>query len=384
MENKILSVSLSKTHYDFNYNGIQTAYGREMIYWGCDNLFPYHLQELMQSSIHYAILKTKVDMIVGEGFIYESESNILNKFITKDILQKLAWDLVLYGGYALKINYSVDRTIISNVSHIDFSHCRVNADITKVWYKDFLNSTSGKPEILPVWGEAEPELYPVQVLYYTVYTPGSIVYPRADYFGCLNYIQIDQALGEFHLNNVENGFFPSAIISMNNQAVRQDQVEEFNDSLNKFATGGKNAGKVFTIVLNGEKTVQVDSFEASHNVDLFNSLNEITQQKIISGHRLPSPVLAGISGSGGLGGNANEISVSNEMFGNTVIIPFQNQILFSVKKIMKFNKDETDSLTIGTSRPIQYILSESALMQILTEDELRALIGYEPKNNQLV
>ena len=64
-------------------------------------------------------------------------------------------------------------------------------------------------------------------------------------------------------------------------------------------------------------TTEFEKFEASTTVDLFNALNTIATQKIVSSHRLSSPVLVGQAGSGTLSGNAGEISVAAELFYNT-------------------------------------------------------------------
>jgi len=71
----------------------------------------------------------------------------------------------------------------------------------------------------------------------------------------------------------------------------------------------------------------VTSYTASNNADLYNNVDEIIFQKIISAHRLTSPTLAGLSGSGNLSGNANEIINSYVLYNHTVIHQLRRKIL---------------------------------------------------------
>ena len=91
-------------------------------------------------------------------------------------------------------------------------------------------------------------------------------------------------------------------------------------------TNGANS----IVVLYGESQdikPEVTPFTASGNADLYNNVNEVIFQKIISAHRLSSPTLAGISGSGNLSGNASEIINSFILYNYTVIHKLRRKIL---------------------------------------------------------
>jgi hypothetical protein len=91
--------------------------------------------------------------------------------------------------------------------------------------------------------------------------------------------------------------------------------------------------------------------------------------------------LVGYAGSGTLSGNAGEISVAAELFYNTVIIPaYQDPILNALKDILKANGYST-KLSIKQSKPVQFTLSETVLMQTLTINEIREILGYENIEN---
>ena len=108
----------------------------------------------------------------------------------------------------------------------------------------------------------------------------------------------------------------------------QDQKEQFQRDIESSYTGSNGANSI--VVLWGEsdevKPV-VTSYTASGNADLYNNVDEIIFQKIISAHRLTSPTLAGISGSGNLAGNANEIINSYVLYNQTVIRKMRRKVL---------------------------------------------------------
>lgn len=120
---------------------------------------------------------------------------------------------------------------------------------------------------------------------------------------------------------------PSTIITMPSNPP-QDQKEQFQRDIESSYTGSNGANSI--VVLWGEseeiKPV-VTSYTASGNADLYNNVDEIIFQKIISAHRLTSPTLAGLSGSGNLSGNASEIINSYVLYNQTVIHKLRRKIL---------------------------------------------------------
>ena len=52
-----------------------------------------------------------------------------------------------------------------------------------------------------------------------------------------------------------------------------------------------------------------------------------SQQKVLVGHRITSPMLFGVKDQTGLGNNADEIKTAFTLFDNSVIRPKQNQVI---------------------------------------------------------
>ena len=134
-------------------------------------------------------------------------------------------------------------------------------------------------------------------------------------------------LGKFYRNAINNGFTASVIITIPSNP-EDEAKKQFDADMKKAFTGSNGANSI--VVLYGESQdikPEVVPFSASNNADLYNNVDEIIFQKIISAHRLTSPTLAGLSGSGNLSGNANEIINAFVLYNSTVIHKLRRKIL---------------------------------------------------------
>jgi hypothetical protein len=144
---------------------------------------------------------------------------------------------------------------------------------------------------------------------------------------------------------------------------------------NKFS-GANNAGRfVLTFSTGKENAPSIQSLTPSDLDKQFDMLNKQIQEEIFVAHNVTSPMLFGIRTEGQLGGR-KELSEAYELFKNTYIM---NRVLIverMINYLTSFNGYEC--LYLQPFDPITEQLSEQALMQILTQDELREKAGYEP------
>src|SRR6056300_545520 len=102
---------------------------KQFIRYGEDNQFPDYLIGLYNhSSTHAACVNAVVEGVRGEGLITEDEeilarANRMGESWT-EIYNKIALDYKLFGGFALEVIWSRDKTTIAEVYHIDFSYIR--------------------------------------------------------------------------------------------------------------------------------------------------------------------------------------------------------------------------------------------------------------------
>ena len=294
--------------------------------YGNDNLYPQYLINLYYNSpIHNALTNSIAFMIEGQG----------TGTILDSALQGIAFDLKLQGAFVAEVIWSMDFTRVVKINHLPFENCRLAYDkeeeeITGVWYsKDWRNSRSkkGKPEFIPAFNPSQAQEQPRQVIYAHGMMAGSSYYPKPDYFGALNYIELSHQMGMYHVNNILNGLFPSFIINFLNGIPQKEEREAIRREWEERLSGASNAGK-FLMTFNEDpaRTPDIQAFPLSDADKQYQFLSEETAKQIMVGHRVVSPLIHGIRESNGFGSNKDEMLVGMEIFNNQVVKPYQRII----------------------------------------------------------
>jgi hypothetical protein len=294
--------------------------------YGNNNLFPQHLINLYYNSpIHNALTNSIAYMIEGQG----------TGTILDNALQGIAFDLKLQGAFVAEVIWSMDFTRVVKINHLPFENCRLAYDkdedeITGIWYsKDWANSRSkkGKPEFIPAFNPSQAQEQPRQVIYAHGMMAGSSYYPKPDYFGALNYVELSYQMGMYHVNNILNGLFPSFIINFLNGIPQKEEREAIRREWEERLSGASNAGK-FLMTFNEDPTraPQIQDFPLSDADKQYQFLSEETAKQIMVGHRVVSPLIHGIRDTTGFGSNKDEMLVGMEIFNNQVIKPYQRII----------------------------------------------------------
>lgn len=294
--------------------------------YGNDNLYPQYLINLYYNSpIHNALTNSIAFMIEGQG----------TGTILDSALQGISFDLKLQGAFVAEVIWSMDFTRVVKINHLPFENCRLAYDkeeeeITGIWYsKDWRNSRSkkGKPEFIPAFNPSQAQEQPRQVIYAHGMMAGSSYYPKPDYFGALNYIELSHQMGMYHVNNILNGLFPSFIINFLNGIPQKEEREAIRREWEERLSGASNAGK-FLMTFNEDpaRTPDIQAFPLSDADKQYQFLSEETAKQIMVGHRVVSPLIHGIRESNGFGSNKDEMLVGLEIFNNQVIKPYQRII----------------------------------------------------------
>ena len=294
--------------------------------YGSDNLYSQYLINLYYNSpIHNALTNSIAFMIEGQG----------TGTILDNALQGISFDLKLQGAFVAEVIWSMDFTRVVKINHLPFENCRLAYDkeeeeITGIWYsRDWKNSRSkkGKPEFIPAFNPSMAQEQPRQVIYAHGMMAGSSYYPKPDYFGALNYIELSHQMGMYHVNNILNGLFPSFIINFLNGIPQKEEREAIRREWEERLSGASNAGK-FLMTFNEDPTrvPDIKDFPLSDADKQYQFLSEETAKQIMVGHRVVSPLIHGIRDTTGFGSNKDEMLVGLEIFNNQVIKPYQRII----------------------------------------------------------
>jgi len=372
---------------------VETTYNDWVLY-GKNNQYPQYLLELVKNSpMHGQICSSKTADVCGNGLEYKGETNAkADAFIEvcnvageslNDVYKKCAFDLVVYNGFAFQVNLSKDKKSIAEVYHIDFSRIRsgkMNDDeVVEQYYvsRNWKNWRSSKnmPAPIDVYNPNAKE--PEQMIYDKDYFGDVDYYPVPTYCASTNYIEVDTKIGPFHNNNIDNGMSPSYSVVMHNGDPSPEEKDQILRDMREQYAGSKNAGKLIVIFAPSKEQAPVITPLQSNDSDKqFLQLQETTANSILIGHKITSPILVGITKTGGLGNNAQELQAAWELYNSRVIGPLKQRLLKQFNKIMKRNG--LPELFVVTTAPITFTYSEATLMQLLTKDEMRANIGLEP------
>jgi len=399
MEN-ILSIDLSTSTAPV----VTELRGKDWVTYGTEdwaNLYPQFLIDLYyNSSTQAAIINATAEMIAGEGLVIEDEEerNLdaivkLKKFFHSansnetldEVIKKLAFDFKLQGAFALNIVWSQDRTQIAEIYHIGVDKIRAEKpnELGKVegYYvcADWSNTRVNKPYRVPAFNTND-RTSANQILYTGLYSPNMNAYYTPDYVAANNWALVDQRVAEFHLNNISSGFSGSFLISFANGVPTQEERFQIEQSLAEKFTGADNAGKfILTFSDDKTRTPEITAISPSDLDKQYLALQELLVQNILTGHRVTSPMLMGIKNDTGLGSNADELNSAANFYLNTVIKPFQNHLIKTLRKIFTVNNMDMP-VRFEQLKPITTRFTNQDLAGVMTEDEIREELGLPPLN----
>lgn len=401
---KIISVDLSTSTAPI----VQEVRGKDYIEYGdangeWRNLYPQFLIDLYySSSITAAIVNATSEMIAGEDVVITDEEdrdvegrvklqNFMNNANSNEtlheVLKKVAFDFKLQGAFALNIIWSKDRTQIAAIHHIPVEKIRCERPDefgkTRAFYVsgDWANTRTNKPYRVPAFN-VNDRTSPNQILYTGLYSPNMNSYYTADYISCNNWSLIDSKVSEFHLNNISNGFTGSFMISFANGIPTAEERNQIERSLESKFTSEKNAGK-FVLTFSDDKTrvPEITSISPSDLDKQYIALQELLTSNILAGHRVTSKTLMGLDSTNGFSSNADELLNASNFYQNSVISPFQGQILKVLHKIFQVNNMDMPVQFVQL-KPITIQFDSKTVREVMTTSEIRESLGLVPLDNE--
>lgn len=317
------------------------------------NDFPNELMRLFtHSSIHNTCINAVVEAISGEG-LTSDHPEILDHANNEgetwqQILTKVALDYKLFGAFALEVIWSMDRTRIAEVYHMDYTYLRAKEKTLRgkipgyyIWdewgekyswnIQTYLNDIPYLPVFNPFTKDAEPK----QIFVHSPYRPGQKYYALPDYIGAYKVIELDAEVDNFHINNIRNGLAPSLAITTFTNA-NEDEREAIEHMLRLQYQGTNNAGTLVYMDVDSPENAPIITPIPQNGADeYYTQINDLVTQKILTAHRITSPMMLGIKTEGQLGGRDETID-AYLLFTNTVIKPFQQDILDAFHKILEY------------------------------------------------
>ena len=367
------------------------ARGKDWILFGDEgeykNRYPEYLLDLYRRSAkNHAIINSKKDYVVGQGWAVNAEGldtlglARLQEFINhpnqyeslNDILEKVALDYELYNGFALEIVYNQLNDKIAAVYHADFARYRSNEDGSCYYYSEDWSKHNPVVEKIEAFNWKEPS--GKQLLYVKGYSPDCKYYPLPTYLGSTSYIELDTEIAQFHLSAVRNNFVGGTILSFHNGEPTLEEQEQIENQIVSKFSGTDNAN---SIVLNfadsKERGVEIQQLNGNDFDKRFDILNKTVQREIYAGHQVTDPALFGIK-EDGIFTSRNQLVDSFELFQNTYINNRQ-QFIERVFNELASLQGLSNRLYIQDTEPISVQFSEATVTSVMTQEEIREKVG---------
>ena len=375
MEKQFKFQTLNKVESDRQFPTEKSMKG--FVQYGIYNDFPEYLIYLFNNSaINNTAIHATVDAIVGEGLVCD-QTNLLDEANSEgeswnNIFKKISLDYKLYGGFALEVIWSKDRSRIAEIYHIDFSWLRAKEKnergkipgyyISDEWAEKYrfggaaglynsAASTGMLPDLpfLPVFNAKKKDTEPKQLFVYNPYRPGQRYYPLPDYVGALRVIDLDSEVDNFHISNIKNGLAPSLAITTFTNA-DPDQRNEIESMLRLQYQGSGNAGQLMYMDVDSpENAPVITPINGNGSDDYYIAINDMVREKILTAHRITSPEIFGIMTPGKLGGK-DEVTDAYLLFLNTVIRPYQQILLSEIENFLHLMYPSAGEFSVGVQQ----------------------------------
>ena len=344
---------------------IQENKKNSYIEYGSDNnYFQYLIDRYLYSATNGAIITGVANMIYGKGLDALDSNKKPNEYaqmksIIKDSdLRKIALERKLLGMAAMQV--VMQGKMVKQVLHFPMQTLRAEKCNDKgqieAWYYHH-DWTKKKPsedaKRIPAFGFGngnEVEIYVIQP-----YVSGFDYYSPIDYSGSLPYALLEEKIGDYQINDVENGFSGTKVINFNNGVPSEEMRDKMKrDVMNKL-TGARGEKVIIAFNANAESKTTVEDLPLNDAPAHYEYLSKECFDKLIVGHRVTSPMLLGIrTGDGGLGNNADEIKTATLLFDNIVIKPYQLEIIDAIDEILAVNSISL-KLYFKTIQPLEFV-----------------------------
>jgi predicted transcriptional regulator len=155
-------------------------------------------------------------------------------------------------------------------------------------------------------------------------------------------------------------------------------TEEEQNSIEKMVkskfTGTENANSILLNFSDSrERSADIQQLNSNDFDKRFDLLNKTIQQELYAGHQISDPALFGIKEEG-IFSSRNQLVDSFELFQNTYVNARQQFIERTFNDLAALQGLE-GRLTISDTAPISVQFSESTIISVMTEDEIREAVG---------
>lgn len=360
-----------------------------------DDFFHLLTEAYNTSTTNAAAIEGIADLIYGKGIVTDDEEFQLElaRLIPAEDLRRVSFDLKLYGNAAFQVMWNKEHTKIVKLFHVPVQTLRAEkltttSKVEAYYYcTDWDDYRKQKEKIrIPCFGYSDEQR---EIFYIKEYEPNRFYYSLPDWISALQYSFTEAELSNLHLNNIENGFLPVAMVNFNNGVPAPEERQTIEALLEDKFSGTRNAGR-FMVSFNDDAINKptIDTIPIENLHEKYQYVAEYAQDRILVAHRIVSPLLFGIrTAANGFSSQAEEMKTAFSIMQTMTIQPFQQMLLGAINQIfveggigkhdIYFDQltplvilSDTADNTDGTVEDAQEEVNESMQNDETTEEEL--------------
>lgn len=319
--------------------------GKDFISWGENNQYPKFLWDLYSNcSTLQTIVNGTADYVCGDDIIcnvpnFQSQVNKKGETIG-ELIAKIAVDYIIFGSFAIQVIRNINNEV-SELYWIDINKLRSDEKNEVFYYSEDWNKSFGRVKTI-LYPKFNPkDSNPTSIFYFkgnkTRTTYGTPIWSAA-----VKNVQIENAITDFHLNEINNNFMTSKLISFNNGTPDDEQKAEIERNLSEKFSGSENAGRLMIAFSDSkENAPEVLDLGSDNFPERYASLEKRNKEQIFCAFRCTPTLMGIITESNGFA--TSEYSDSYKLFNKTVVSPIQQAIVNAFDKILGVK----DSITIN-------------------------------------
>ena len=324
-----------------SYNENYQKNDKNYTYWGDDNKFPNKLLTLAEESPTLSsVLSGTVSFILGNGVAVEDNTSFFARKVNKnnetiaDIVEQIAYDKLLFGGYAIQVIYNVLKQPVE-IYAVPMEFIRTNRRMDRFWYNDNWGKYSTNAIIYNKFNKDEIDDSYTQI-FYSKNSGSRRVYPTSPQTGALNDIVSENIAAKYTKNSLESGLSARFIINMPNTAkLTDEQKAKIEDGIKKKFTGVDNAGTFMLYFNSTTEKLDITKVDHDNSNEIFKSIRDAARENIFIVNKA-TPNLFGLP-TASTGFNSQEHQDAYSLYYKLVVYPIQKQIAEDLSKIIGTN-----------------------------------------------
>ena len=335
------------------------------------------------SPIHSSIINSKAAYIVGNGLqtldgvpidVRVSPGSKIDEFINK-----IVKDYLIFNCFAVEVVYNVFNKPIE-YHFVPVHKIRLNNSKAKFWVSESWRLHQ-RPVIYDRYKPGSQDSIS-KIFFFDGYNPSeSKVYANPEYTNAIKAIQTDIDIREFNLNNIQNHFSPSTIITFfRGSNVSEEIKRQTLRLITETYTGA--TGKKVVVDFQDPTSLPANVQNISSN-DWDKAYTQISlncQQDIFIGHQVTSPMLFGVKTAGQLGASV-ELETAYEIFKDNYVINKRNEIAEGLNILFQEFELIPTQVEFADKQLFSSRISEVLKDKIYTINELRKEAGLPPYAN---